>query len=60
MSEWKVSMDAIGIALLDSQDMDYSVKLQKLNKIAIATAKRQLHQQELIAMKRNRVPVGRT
>jgi hypothetical protein len=29
MSEWKVSMDAIGIALLDSQDMDYNVRLQK-------------------------------
>jgi hypothetical protein len=39
------------VRLLDSQDIDYSVKLQKLNKIAIATAKRQLHQQELITMK---------
>jgi hypothetical protein len=29
MSEWKVSMDAIGIALLDSQDIDYNVRLQK-------------------------------
>jgi hypothetical protein len=29
MSEWKVSMDAIGIALLDSQDMYYNVSLQK-------------------------------
>jgi hypothetical protein len=58
MSEWKVSTDAIGIALLDSQDMDYNVSLQKISKIAIA--KRQLHQQELIAMKHNRVLVGRT
>jgi hypothetical protein len=51
-------MDAIGIALLDSQDMNYSAKLQKINKIAIA--KRQLNQQELNAMKHNRVLVGRT
>jgi hypothetical protein len=29
MYEWKVSMDAIGIALLDSQDMGYNVGLQK-------------------------------
>jgi hypothetical protein len=29
MSEWKVSMEAIRIALLDSQDMYYSVRLQK-------------------------------
>jgi hypothetical protein len=29
ISEWKVSMDAIGITLLDSQDIDYNVKLQK-------------------------------
>jgi hypothetical protein len=29
MYEWKVSMDAIGIALLDSQDMAYNVRLQK-------------------------------
>jgi hypothetical protein len=47
MSEWKVSMNVREIRLLDSQDMDYSVKLQKLNKITIATAKRQLHQHEL-------------
>jgi hypothetical protein len=58
MSEWKVLTDAIGIALLDSQKMYYSVKLQKISKIAIA--KRQLHQHELIAMKHNRVLVGRT
>jgi hypothetical protein len=57
MSEWKVLTDAIGIALLDSQDMDYSVKLQK-DKTMIA--KRQLHQQELLALKHNRVLVGRT
>jgi hypothetical protein len=37
--------------LSDSQDMDYSVKLQKISKIAIA--QRQLHQQEIIAMKHN-------
>jgi hypothetical protein len=58
MSEWKVLTDAIGIALLDSQDMDYSVKLQKISKIAIA--KRQLQQQEFLAMKQNRVLDGRT
>jgi hypothetical protein len=29
-------MDAIGIAFLDSQDMNYSSKLQKINKIVIA------------------------
>jgi hypothetical protein len=29
MYEWKVSMDAIGIALLDYQDMAYNVRLQK-------------------------------
>jgi hypothetical protein len=29
ISEWKVSMDAIGMTLLDSQDIDYNVKLQK-------------------------------
>jgi hypothetical protein len=29
MSKWKVSTDTIGIALLDSQDMGYNVKLQK-------------------------------
>jgi hypothetical protein len=51
--------DVREIRLLDSQDMDYSVKLQKLNKIVIATAKRQLHQHELIAMKHNRVLIGR-
>jgi hypothetical protein len=45
MFEWKVLTDAIGIALLDSQDMDYSVKFQK-GKTVIA--KRQLHQQELL------------
>jgi hypothetical protein len=49
MSEWKVSMDAIGIALLDSHDMGYNVRLQKISKIVIA--KRQLQYQELIAMK---------
>jgi Fe-S cluster biosynthesis and repair protein YggX len=38
--------------------MDYSVKLQKISKIAIA--KRQLHQHELITRKHNRVLVGRT
>jgi hypothetical protein len=29
MSGWKVSMGATGIALLDSQDMDDGVKIQK-------------------------------
>jgi hypothetical protein len=29
MSEWKVLTNAIRIALLDSQDMSYNVKLQK-------------------------------
>jgi hypothetical protein len=29
MSEWEVSTDVREITLLDSQDMDYSVKLQK-------------------------------
>jgi hypothetical protein len=29
MYEWKVSMDAIGTALLDSQDRGYNVRLQK-------------------------------
>jgi hypothetical protein len=58
ISEGKVSIDAIGIALLDSQDMYYSVTFQKNKKIAIA--KRQLHQQELIVMKHNRVLDGRT
>jgi hypothetical protein len=57
MYEWKVSMDAIGTALLDSQDMGYNVSLQKYK---ILIAKRQLHQQELIAMKHNRVLVRRT
>jgi hypothetical protein len=57
MSKWKVLTDAIGIALLDSQDMDYSVKLQK-NQTVIA--KRQLHQHDLLALKHNRVLVGRT
>jgi hypothetical protein len=42
MSEWEVSMEAIRIALLDSQDMYYSVRLQKISKIALA--QRQLHQ----------------
>jgi hypothetical protein len=36
MFEWKVLTDAIGIALLDSQNMNYSAKLQKINKIVIA------------------------
>jgi hypothetical protein len=58
MYEWKVSMDTIGIALLDSQDMATMSVSKKISKIAIA--KRQLHQQELIAMKHNRVLVGRT
>jgi hypothetical protein len=44
--------------LSDSQDMDCSVKLQKISKIAIA--QRQLHQQEIIAMKHNWDLVGRT
>jgi hypothetical protein len=38
--------------------MDYSVTFQKNKKIAIA--KRQLQQQELIAMKHNWLLVGRT
>jgi hypothetical protein len=50
MFEWKVSMDVREVMLLDSQEMDYSVKFQKeISKIALA--KRQLHQQELIVMK---------
>jgi hypothetical protein len=57
MSEWKVSLDAIGIALIDSQDMNYSAKLQKINKTMIA--KRQLQHQELLAMKHNRLLVGK-
>jgi hypothetical protein len=51
-------MDAIEIALLDSQDMATMSSSKKISKIAIA--KRQLQQQEFIAMKRNRVLVGRT
>jgi hypothetical protein len=59
MSEWKVSMDVREVMLLDSQDMDYSVKFQKeISKIVLA--KRQLHQHELIAMKHNRLLVEGT
>jgi hypothetical protein len=36
MSEWKVSGDAREVRLLDSQDMDYIVKFQKISKIVIA------------------------
>jgi hypothetical protein len=51
-------MDAIGIALLDSQDMATMSVSKKIGKIAIA--KRQLQQQKLLAMKHNWVLVGRT
>jgi hypothetical protein len=36
MSEWKVLTDVGEVMLLDSQDIDYCVKLQKISKIAIA------------------------
>jgi hypothetical protein len=57
MSEWKVSMDAIGITLLDSQDMATMQSSEKISKIVIA--QRQLHQKEIIAMKHNRVLIGK-
>jgi hypothetical protein len=58
MSEWKVSMNVREVMLLDSQDMDYNVELQK-DKQDCDCQQTNLQQWELIAMKHNRVLVGR-